>query len=114
MRSKDSYRAWRRNFARRLPPLDGGRRALADWSRLGFADDANNQARLGLRQKHCQEARAVAAQAMVAQRLTGAAAKSPTQALIEFWRSVPHEQISQRLRGRILRELALDLRSARA
>lgn len=100
MRASDTYRAARRNAARRLD------RGIAHWRQSHFhARRANAIAKLPDRQKQCAEANSLALQAAFAENVlqTGGLPRAIVvdNALREFWR----KQKPSRVVSRILRQL---------
>lgn len=112
MRQAMSYRAARRNIVRAAGQPAKGQKGF--WWGLDWAVRANAHAKLDERRKTCADARMFAAKALAEQDIlfkTGRAEIVKLKALQQFWRKAP---CAPRTRRRLLRQLDLDLRSARA
>lgn len=113
MRSADSYRPARRNMARKLVHPARGYKGFI-WGD-GWAVAANRQARLDERRKWVREGQKAVGKALAAADVLYHGVRHDIvalRALREHWATqVP---CSRRMRRRMLKQLDLDLRSARA
>ena len=113
MRKSDTYRGARRNMARKLVHPARGYKGFI-WGD-GFAVAANTKAKLAERRATCNGAREAVAKVLVEQDVLYHGVRHDIvalRALREHWATqVP---CSRRMRSRMLKQLDLDLRSARA
>lgn len=113
MRKSDTYRGARRTFARGSAWVEAGRKGIP-WGD-GWAVAANRQARLDERRKWVREGQKAVGKALAAADVLYHGVRHDIvalRALREHWATqVP---CSRRMRSRMLKQLDLDLRSARA